>query len=85
MSFDYHAVSGDYQYRALQSGKRMQRFWHAGKLSMVDQLLQPRIPVNAQLLEIGCGSGNACGSIFRASLGFPEAGGARGGNGQDQR
>jgi SAM-dependent methyltransferase len=47
LSFDYHTVAGDYQYRALQSGHPMQRFWHRGKLTMI-----------ARLLEVGCGAGN---------------------------
>jgi len=38
LSFDYDSVAGDYQYRALHSGHPMQRFWHGGKLTMIDQL-----------------------------------------------
>ena len=58
MSFDYHAVAGDYQYRALHAGPRMQRFWHGGKLVMIDQLIRPHLQAGARLLEIGCGAGN---------------------------
>lgn len=58
MSFDYHAVAGDYQYRALHSGHPMQRFWHSGKLTMVDQLVRPHLQAGSHLLEIGCGAGN---------------------------
>ena len=58
MSFDYHSVAGDYQYRAMQSGHPMQRFWHRGKLIMIDQLIRPHLRVGARLLEIGCGAGN---------------------------
>lgn len=58
MSFDYHAVSGDYQYHALQCGHPVQRFWHGGKLIMIDHLVRPHLMVGARLLEIGCGSGN---------------------------
>ena len=58
MSFDYQAVAGDYQYRALRSGPRMQRFWHAGKLDLIDRLVRPNVSSGARLLEIGCGSGN---------------------------
>ena len=58
MSFDYHAVSGDYQYRALQSGHPVQRFWHGGKLIMIDRLVKPRLGPGTHVLEIGCGSGN---------------------------
>ncbi len=58
MSFDYHSVAGDYQYRALHSGHPMQRFWHRGKLLMIDQLIRPHLRAGARLLEIGCGAGN---------------------------
>ena len=58
MSFDYHSVAGDYQYRALHSGHPMQRFWHRGKLTMIDRLLKIHLKENARLLEVGCGAGN---------------------------
>lgn len=58
MSFDYHSVSGDYQYRALNSGHPMQRFWHGGKLTMIDRLVRPHLSDGSRLLEIGCGAGN---------------------------
>ena len=58
MSFDYDSVAGDYQYRALHSGHPMQRFWHGGKLTMIDQLIRPHLRADSRLLEIGCGAGN---------------------------
>jgi SAM-dependent methyltransferase len=58
LAFDYQAVAGDYQYRALHHGHRMQRFWHDGKLTMIERLLQPHVTPGSRLLEIGCGSGN---------------------------
>ncbi len=58
MSFDYHSVAGDYQYRALHSGHPMQRFWHRGKLVMIDHLIRPHLGAGSRLLEIGCGAGN---------------------------
>jgi SAM-dependent methyltransferase len=58
LSFDYHSVAGDYQYRALQSGHPMQRFWHRGKLLMIDRLIRPHLQAGSRLLEIGCGAGN---------------------------
>jgi 2-polyprenyl-3-methyl-5-hydroxy-6-metoxy-1,4-benzoquinol methylase len=58
LSFDYHSVAGDYQYRALHSGHRMQRFWHRGKLTMIDELIRPHLKAGSRLLEIGCGAGN---------------------------
>ena len=58
MSFDYHSVAGDYQYRAMHSGHPMQRFWHRGKLAMIDRLVKTHLGSNSCLLEIGCGAGN---------------------------
>jgi 2-polyprenyl-3-methyl-5-hydroxy-6-metoxy-1,4-benzoquinol methylase len=58
LSFDYHSVAGDYQYRALHSGHPMQRFWHRGKLTMIDQLIRPHLKAGSRILEIGCGAGN---------------------------
>ena len=36
----------------------MQRFWHRGKLIMIDQLIRPHLRAGSRLLEIGCGAGN---------------------------
>ena len=58
MSFDYHSVAGDYQYRALHSGHPMQRFWHRGKLTVIDRLVKNHLTPGSRLLEIGCGAGN---------------------------
>jgi SAM-dependent methyltransferase len=58
LSFDYHSVVGDYQYRALHAGHPMQRFWHRGKLVVIDQLIRPHLRAGSRLLEIGCGAGN---------------------------
>jgi 2-polyprenyl-3-methyl-5-hydroxy-6-metoxy-1,4-benzoquinol methylase len=58
LSFDYHSVAGDYQYRALHAGHPMQRFWHGGKLTMIDQLVRPHLRAGSRLLEVGCGAGN---------------------------
>jgi 2-polyprenyl-3-methyl-5-hydroxy-6-metoxy-1,4-benzoquinol methylase len=58
LSFDYHSVAGDYQYRALHSGHPMQRFWHRGKLTLVERLVRKHLTAGSRLLEIGCGAGN---------------------------
>jgi SAM-dependent methyltransferase len=58
LSFDYQAVAGDYQYRALHTGHPIQRFWHRGKLTMIDRLIRPHVTADSRLLEIGCGAGN---------------------------
>jgi SAM-dependent methyltransferase len=65
LSFDYDAVAGDYQFRALHSGHRMQRFWHGGKLTLVDQLIRPHVKAGSRVLEIGCGAGNL---LLRATV-----------------
>src|SRR5512138_781709 len=36
----------------------MQRFWHGGKLTMIDQLVRPHLGIGSRLLEVGCGAGN---------------------------
>jgi len=36
----------------------MQRFWHRGKLVMIDTLIRPHLKAGSRLLEIGCGAGN---------------------------
>jgi SAM-dependent methyltransferase len=47
----------------------MQRFWHGGKLRVIDALVRPHIRAGSHLLEIGCGAGNlllqatVCGSF----------------------
>jgi ubiquinone/menaquinone biosynthesis C-methylase UbiE len=66
LSFDYHSVAGDYQYRAMHSGHPMQRFWHRGKLIMIDQLIRPHLQAGSRLLEIGCGAGNL---LLQATVG----------------
>lgn len=49
-------ISGDYQYRALHHGPRLQRFWHRQKIEVLRTLVGPgAIDV---VLEVGCGSGN---------------------------
>ena len=65
MSFDYHAVPGDYQYRALRTGLAMQRFWHAGKLALIDRFVVPHLSAGCRFLEVGCGAGNL---LLRAAV-----------------
>jgi ubiquinone/menaquinone biosynthesis C-methylase UbiE len=36
----------------------MHRFWHRGKLTIIDQLIRPHLKADSCLLEIGCGAGN---------------------------
>jgi ubiquinone/menaquinone biosynthesis C-methylase UbiE len=36
----------------------MQRFWHRGKLTVIDRLLKKHLAAGSNILEIGCGAGN---------------------------
>ena len=60
--FDYNAVPGDYQYRALTAGPRLQRFWHRHKLELLSRVVW--LKATDTILEVGCGSGNL---LFHAS------------------
>jgi ubiquinone/menaquinone biosynthesis C-methylase UbiE len=54
--FDYAAVSGDYQYKAISSGGKFRRFWHLYKTSFIGRVC----PLDKEwtILDMGCGSGN---------------------------
>jgi len=59
-SFNYHSVSGDYQYEAMLMGPRMQRFWHLGKLLAFDFFIGEyfqNTESKSVVVEVGCGSG----------------------------
>jgi 2-polyprenyl-3-methyl-5-hydroxy-6-metoxy-1,4-benzoquinol methylase len=49
-------ISGDYQFRAMNSGPQLQRFWHRNKLWVLDQVAP--ITENHVVVDVGCGSGN---------------------------
>ncbi len=49
-------IPGDYQYRAMNSGPRLQRFWHRNKLWVLDQVTP--IANDHVVVDVGCGSGN---------------------------
>lgn len=49
-------IPGDYQYRAMNSGPRLQRFWHRNKLWVLDQVMP--IEKDHLVVDVGCGSGN---------------------------
>jgi ubiquinone/menaquinone biosynthesis C-methylase UbiE len=49
-------ISGDYQFRAMNSGPQLQRFWHRNKLRALDQVAP--ISENHIVVDVGCGSGN---------------------------
>lgn len=59
--FDPKTISGNYQYRALYEGSRVQRFWHRHKLDLVKHLV--KFDASDNVLDAGCGSGNLCFSI----------------------
>lgn len=48
-------IPGDYQDRAIHSSNPMQRFWHEGKIRLIDKICPPM--VSGKILDIGCGSG----------------------------
>ena len=58
-TFDYQSVAGDYQFRAMREGPRLQRFWHVGKLLVWDELIAPQIRDDppTPIIEVGCGAG----------------------------
>jgi len=62
---DAIAIDGGYQYRAITQGGRVQRYWHTGKLRLLDALLAAEPPRN--VLDLGCGSGVQANHL--ASLG----------------
>jgi ubiquinone/menaquinone biosynthesis C-methylase UbiE len=49
-------IPGDYQFRAMNSGPQLQRFWHRNKLQVLDQVT----PITGSdiVVDVGCGSGN---------------------------
>jgi ubiquinone/menaquinone biosynthesis C-methylase UbiE len=49
-------IPGDYQFKAMNSGPRLQRFWHRNKLRVLDQVAP--ISKNDVVVDVGCGSGN---------------------------
>ncbi len=63
---DAVAIAGDYQYRALTRGPRVQRFWHDTKLWLVRQYLRPS--AGDRVLDVGCGSGVVAAAIARAPV-----------------
>lgn len=64
-------ISGDYQFRALQHGPRLQRFWHRNKIKVMQSIMQ--ISGVDSVVDIGCGSGNLIfqsGPDARLSIGL---------------
>lgn len=70
-------IGGDYQYRALTQGPRVQRFWHYSKHLSIRKYL-PTAPGEA-VIDVGCGSGTVASFLgtFGADVlgidGNPEA------------
>ena len=48
-------ISGDYQARALKSGRATQRFWHEAKFRLIERIAMPG--KHDRVLDAGCGSG----------------------------
>jgi SAM-dependent methyltransferase len=56
-------IPGDYQYRALHHGPRVQRFWHRNKLRVLQEAVSgASLDV---IVDLGCGSGNL---LFNSGL-----------------
>lgn len=63
---DTVAIAGDYQYRALTEGPRVQRFWHDTKRWLVRRYLAPG--PNDRVLDVGCGSGVVAAALADAPV-----------------
>lgn len=64
-------IPGDYQARALESRWAAQRFWHAGKIRLLDRVMPLR--PGARMADAGCGSGmiaNHLAAVAREVVGF---------------
>lgn len=63
VKFNYDSVEGDYQYKAMNKGPRLQRFWHKYKITLANNV----IPLSKEdvILDMGCGSGNILLSLSK--------------------
>lgn len=52
----FKQIPGNYQYLALTRGNRVQRFWHQGKVNLLEEIA--RFTRKDIILDAGCGSGN---------------------------
>jgi 2-polyprenyl-3-methyl-5-hydroxy-6-metoxy-1,4-benzoquinol methylase len=52
---DAIAIPGDYQARALESPRAVQRFWHAARIRLIDRIAPPG--PGDRVADAGCGSG----------------------------
>ncbi len=58
---DVISIAGDYQYRALNEGPAVQRFWHASKQYLIQEYMPPA--PGEYVLDVGCGSGVISGFL----------------------
>ncbi|MDR3634523.1 MAG: class I SAM-dependent methyltransferase [Isosphaeraceae bacterium] len=63
---DTITIRGDYQYRALTEGPRVQRFWHDTKRWLVQRYLAPG--PGDRVLDVGCGSGVVAAALADAPV-----------------
>lgn len=63
--FDYESVAGDYQYQAIRSGNKVQKFWHLKKIDIVHK--ESGVNKENTILEVGCGSGNILLSLAKGA------------------
>ncbi len=57
------SIPGDYQYRALHHGPRVQQFWHRNKMRVLHEAVAG-LPIDV-MVDLGCGSGNL---LFNSGL-----------------
>ena len=48
-------IDGNYQYKALTKGYKVQRFWHYSKTLAIEEFLPPKS--TDKVIDVGCGSG----------------------------
>lgn len=76
----HEEIPGDYQFRALHDGPRVQRFWHRNKLHVLRDAVASTSPAGLDVLvDLGCGSGNllfGSGLTARLAVGLDASRGA---------
>lgn len=76
----HEEIPGDYQFRALHEGPRVQRFWHRNKLHVLRDAVASTSAAGLDVMvDLGCGSGNllfGSGLTARLAVGLDASRGA---------